>query len=76
MKKKNKKLLLIISIILITGLIAWSMIVYLSIAFILAEINPFNWTQESRGLHVLFTFLYVVLSPILYFELKEEFGKV
>jgi len=70
-KEGTKKTLKALAIVLL-GLIIWSAIVYISIAFLKAELNPFIWSQTVRGGMLFAIFCYMCFSPPMVMSLKEE----
>ncbi len=66
--KKTVKIVFLV----ITGLIFWSALTYIAFAFLKAEINPFVWSEDSRGGMLFIIFLYVCFSPLFAMLLKDE----
>ncbi len=54
------------------GLIIWTGLVYIALAFLKAETNPFIWSQGVRGVMLFVIFCYVAFSPLMVISLKDE----
>jgi len=54
------------------GLIIWSAISYIALAFFKAETNPFVWSQRIRGCMLFVIFCYVCFTPLMLIQLKDE----
>lgn len=54
------------------GLIIWSALAYIAIAFLKAETNPFVWSQAARGAMLFVIFCYVCFSPLMVVSVKDE----
>jgi len=54
------------------GLIIWTGLAYIAIAFLKAESNPFVWSQSARGGMLFVIFCYVCFSPLMVIALKDE----
>jgi hypothetical protein len=54
------------------GLIIWSVLVYIAIAFLKAEQNPFVWSQDARGGMLFLIFCYVCFIPLMVMMIKDE----
>jgi len=52
------------------GLLIWICVVYICLAFLKAELNPFAWSQKLRGAMLLVISLYVAFMPLMMGELK------
>ena len=57
--------------IVFIGLLIWIGFVYLAIAFIKAEANPFMWSQGCRIIIVYIGFCYAAFTPLMVNELKN-----
>ena len=66
----NKTLKAILLVFL--GLIIWSGLVYIAIAFLKAELNPFNWSELTRGTMLFIIFCYIPFIPVMVMSLKDE----
>jgi len=64
-----KKTIVALAIALI-GLIFWVLFIYLSIAFIQADWNAFEWVKILRILIALCAVVYVAFIPLLVFQIK------
>jgi hypothetical protein len=53
------------------GLLIWILLIYLAIAFVKAELNPFAWSQGVRGALIYVSFCYLVFSPLIISELQD-----
>ena len=53
------------------GLIIWIGMIYIGLAFVKAELNPFLWSEGLRGLMILITVCYIVSAPLIVNELKD-----
>ena len=53
------------------GLLLFVGIVYISIAFIKAELNPFIWSEAIRALAIFITCIYLAFAPLIVNELKD-----
>jgi hypothetical protein len=53
------------------GLLIWILLIYISIAFIKAEPNPFVWSQGIRCALIYVSFCYLVFSPLIISELQD-----
>ena len=53
------------------GLLLFVGIVYISIAFIKAELNPFKWSEAIRTLAIFITCIYLAFAPLIVNELKD-----
>ena len=62
-------------VIVVLGLILWSGLVLLGIAFVRAEMNPFCWSSEARGLMLFIVFIYITFSPLLFLQVLDELNK-
>ena len=71
MKLMKNKTLKATGIVFI-GLIILIGFVYLAIAFIKAEANPFIWSQFWRSMMVLTGFCYLAFVPLMVSELKYD----
>lgn len=71
MKLMGNKTLKAIGIVFI-GLLILIGFVYLAIAFIKAEANPFMWSQLWRVVMVSTCFCYLVFAPLMISELKYD----
>ena len=60
MKFNNKKVFLIL-----VGYVIWVSLIYLYIAFIKADLNSFNWSQEARSVIPVFSVIYLIFAPIM-----------
>ena len=60
MKFNNKKVFLIL-----VGYVIWVALIYLYIAFIKADLNSFNWSQEARSVIPFLSVLYLIFAPIM-----------
>ena len=58
-------------VLTLIGLIIWSILVYVGIAFIIGEFNPFIWEEVSRVIMVYFILFYVVSIPLIMYEIKN-----
>lgn len=58
-------------IIVVLGLIVWILFLYLAIAFIKAEINPFIWSEAIRGIMISLVSFYIAFIPTMILSLKE-----
>ncbi|MBI2258147.1 MAG: hypothetical protein HYU67_04520 [Flavobacteriia bacterium] len=58
--------------IVLLGSIIFSGLVYIAIAFVLAELNPFFWSINARGLMVFLIFCYASFIPLMVIALKSE----
>jgi uncharacterized membrane-anchored protein len=67
MRKQTIKTIAIVFI----GLLIWIAFVYLTIAFVKVELNPFVWSQAVRGLMVGCIFIYISGIPLFLHELKD-----
>lgn len=56
----------------ILGLIIWSALVYIALAFLKAELNPFVWSEGVRGGMLLLIFCYVAFIPLIVMSLKDD----
>jgi len=56
--------------IVFIGLLIWIGFLYVAIAFIKSEANPFMWSQLWRGEMVFFAFCYLAFAPLMVNELK------
>jgi hypothetical protein len=54
------------------GSIIWSTFIYIAMAFIKGELNPFIWAQSSREIMVFLIFCYFAFSPLIVGFLKNE----
>ncbi|MEO8934675.1 MAG: hypothetical protein ABI295_10230 [Xanthomarina sp.] len=54
------------------GLIIWSALAYMALAFLKAELNPFVWSQGARGAMLFIIFSYGCFSPLIVMSLKNE----
>lgn len=54
------------------GLIIWSFLAYIAIAFLKAETNPFVWSQSARAGMLFVIFCYVCFSPFMVMSVKDE----
>jgi membrane protein DedA with SNARE-associated domain len=54
------------------GCIIWSGLVYIAIAFLKSELNPFIWSQFTRGVMLFVISCYVAFIPAIVFALKNE----
>jgi hypothetical protein len=54
------------------GLIIWSALAYIAIAFLKAETNPFIWSQDARGGMLFVIFCYVCFSPLMLMAVMDE----
>jgi hypothetical protein len=57
--------------IIFIGLLIWIGFVYLGIAFVKAEANPFMWSQAVRGIMVGGILMYLSGIPLFLHELKN-----
>ena len=62
-----KKILIIIMCFLL-----WTAILYVMFAFVQAEINSMNWSENARGGFAFSSFIYLVFMPLIYLELKDR----
>jgi hypothetical protein len=67
MKKQTLKAIGIVFI----GLLIWIAFIYLGIAFIKVEANPFMWSERARGVMFLTNFMYLAGIPLFMHELKD-----
>ena len=58
--------------IVFIGLLILIGFVYLAIAFVKAEANPFMWSQLWRGVMVFTAFCYLAFTPLMVLELKYD----
>ena len=58
--------------IVFIGLLILIGFIYLAIAFIKAEANPFMWSQVWRGVMVFTGFCYLAFAPLMVSELKYD----
>jgi len=65
---KTMKALLIVFL----GLIIWTGLAYIALAFLKAEANPFVWSEGERFGMLFLIFCYVVFSPLMVIILKDE----
>lgn len=65
-----KKILKAIGIVFI-GLLIWISMIYLGLAFLKVETNPFIWSQGLRGAMLFVIFCYLVFTPLMINELKD-----
>lgn len=54
------------------GLIIWSALTYIAIAFLKAETNPFVWSEAARGVMLFVIFCYLCFSPLMVMSVKDE----
>ena len=67
MKKQTLKAIWIMLI----GLIIWIGFMYIAIAFVKNESNPYMWSEDIRTLMMSFFFIYCVFFPVIVRELKN-----
>ena len=67
MKKQTLKAIIIVFI----GLLVWIGMIYLGLAFLKVETNPFIWSQGLRGAMLFITFCYLAFTPLMINELKD-----
>ena len=60
MEFNSKKLFLIL-----IGYVIWVSFIYLSVAFIKADLNAFNWSSEARSAIPVFLIIYLIFAPIM-----------
>lgn len=60
MEFNSKKLFLIL-----IGYVIWVSFIYLSVAFIKADLNAFNWSSEARSVIPVFSVIYLIFAPIM-----------
>ena len=65
MEFNSKKLFLIL-----IGYVIWVSFIYLSVAFIKADLNAFNWSSEARSAILVFSVIYLTLASIMAFTNK------
>ena len=53
------------------GLLIWICIIYFAVAFYKAELNPFVWPQNLRGIMLFCISFYFVFTPLLINELLD-----
>jgi hypothetical protein len=54
------------------GLIIWSALAYIAIAFLKAETNPFIWPESTRRGMLFLIFCYVAFIPVMVMFVKDE----
>lgn len=54
------------------GLLIWIGLVYIALAFIKAELNPFIWSQTTREIMLFIIFIYIPFTPVMTMSLKDE----
>ena len=60
MEFNSKKLFLIL-----IGYVIWVSFIYLSVAFIKADLNAYNWSSEARSVIPVFSVIYLTFAPIM-----------
>ena len=60
MEFNSKKLFLIL-----IGYVIWVSFIYLSVAFIKADLNAFNWSSEARSAIPVLSVIYLIYAPIM-----------
>ena len=60
MEFNSKKLFLIL-----IGYVIWVSFIYLSVAFIKADLNAFNWSSEARSAIPVLSVIYLIFAPIM-----------
>jgi hypothetical protein len=68
MKTINKITLKIILI----GFVLFSLFIYFAFAFVLAEINPFDWRDYYRFIYIILISLYIIFLPATFSMVKDE----
>ena len=58
--------------LVLLGLIIYSTFVYIAIAFVKAEANPFAWAQEARAGMVAFILIYFCFVSLMLFEANKK----
>lgn len=56
----------------ILGLIFWSALVYIALAFLLVKLNPFIWPIEYRGFMLWLILCYIFFIPLIIKKLKDD----
>jgi hypothetical protein len=54
------------------GLIIWSTLTYAAFAFYKAEINPFTWSESTRGAMMFVMFCYVPFGLIILLASEDD----
>ena len=60
MEFNSKKLFLIL-----IGYVIWVSFIYLSVAFIKADLNVYNWSLEARSALPVISVIYLTFAPIM-----------
>ena len=60
MEFNSEKLFLIL-----IGYVIWVSFIYLSVAFIKADLNAYNWSLEARSVIPVFSVIYLTFAPIM-----------
>jgi len=47
------------------GLIVWTFLMYIGIAFLKAELNAFLWPEHHRAVLLFMVFCYLAFSPLI-----------
>ena len=61
--------------LVLLGLIIWSGLVYIALAFIEVEANPFIWHKSIRIVMLGIIFCYMAFTPLLVISLMDEIKK-
>ena len=56
---------------MLIGLIIWIGFMYISIAFVKKETNPYMWPEDIRTLMMSFFFIYCIFFAVIVRELKN-----
>jgi hypothetical protein len=59
------------SVLVFLGLLIWICIIYIALAFLKVELNPFIWSQGIRGVMLMFISFYFAFIPLMISELKR-----
>ena len=58
--------------IVFAATIIWSILVYIALAFLKAESNPFAWSEGHRFAMIFLIFCFAISTPLMVVAIKDE----